>query len=81
MDVRYRHRKQYPFVAVLMMDTKFRTLDSYVGWVSESRLEKKNCVWTCIRRRRNMEMVIQMLIAGLWRDFQRNRRILFFDPR
>ena len=40
-DVRYRHRKQYPFVAVLLMDHQFKTLDSYVGWVSESRLEKK----------------------------------------
>lgn len=40
-DVRYRHRKQYPFVAVLMMDAEFKTLDSYVGWLSESRLEKR----------------------------------------
>ncbi|MFC5447645.1 metal-dependent hydrolase [Paenibacillus aestuarii] len=40
-DVRYRHRKQYPFVAVLRMDHNFLTLDSYVGWVNESRLEKK----------------------------------------
>jgi inner membrane protein len=40
-DVRYRHRKQYPFVAVLLMDHEYRHLDSYVGWVSESRLEKK----------------------------------------
>lgn len=40
-DVRYRHRKQYPFVAVVLLDQKYRPLDSYVGWVSDSRLEKK----------------------------------------
>lgn len=40
-DVRYRHRKQYPFVAVLRMDKSFETLDSYVGWVNDTRLEKK----------------------------------------
>lgn len=41
MDVRYRHRKQYPFVAVLLMDRQYQTIDSYVGWLSESRLEKR----------------------------------------
>lgn len=41
MDVRYRHRKQYPFVAVLLLDHNLKPLDSYVGWLSESRLEKK----------------------------------------
>ncbi|UJF32312.1 metal-dependent hydrolase [Paenibacillus hexagrammi] len=40
-DVRYRHRKQYPFVAVLLMDHEYNTLDSYVGWVNDTRLEKK----------------------------------------
>jgi inner membrane protein len=40
-DVRYRHRKQYPFVAVLMMDHKYEPICSYVGWLNESRLEKK----------------------------------------
>jgi inner membrane protein len=40
-DIRYRHRKQYPFVAVVMMDVDMRPLDSYVGWLSEARLEKK----------------------------------------
>ncbi|MBP1992047.1 metal-dependent hydrolase [Paenibacillus eucommiae] len=40
-DVRYRHRKQYPFVAVLLMDHNLNPLDSYIGWVSDSRLEKK----------------------------------------
>lgn len=41
MDVRYRHRKQYPFVAVLLLDRNLEPLDSYIGWVSEARLEKK----------------------------------------
>lgn len=40
-DVRYRHRKQYPFVAVLLLDQDLNPLDSYVGWLSESRLHKK----------------------------------------
>ncbi|WP_409342258.1 metal-dependent hydrolase [Paenibacillus sp. MBLB4367] len=46
VDVRYRHRKQYPFVAVLLLDTKLQPLDSYVGWLSDSRLEKKLRVGT-----------------------------------
>ncbi len=41
IDVRYRHRKQYPFVAVLLTDFRHQPIDSYVGWLSESRLEKK----------------------------------------
>ncbi len=41
VDVRYRHRKQYPFLAVLHLDQELQPLDSYVGWVSETRLEKK----------------------------------------
>lgn len=40
-DIRYRHRKQYPFVAVLHLDLELNPLESYVGWVSESRLQKK----------------------------------------
>ncbi|AQR77837.1 metal-dependent hydrolase [Paenibacillus larvae] len=40
-DVRYRHRKQYPFVAVLLMDHDYRHLNSYVGWLSETKLEKR----------------------------------------
>ncbi|MFC5652463.1 metal-dependent hydrolase [Paenibacillus solisilvae] len=40
-DVRYRHRKQYPFVGVLLMDTDYKTLGSYVGWLSEDRLQKR----------------------------------------
>jgi inner membrane protein len=40
-DVRYRHRKQYPFVAVVHMNHQYETIDSYVGWLSSSRLEKR----------------------------------------
>ncbi|BBH21693.1 hypothetical protein Back11_30380 [Paenibacillus baekrokdamisoli] len=40
-DVRYRHRKQYPFVGVLLMDSDYKTLGSYVGWLSEDRLQKR----------------------------------------
>ncbi|MDR6554084.1 metal-dependent hydrolase [Paenibacillus qinlingensis] len=40
-DVRYRHRKQYPFVGVILMDHNFQTLDSYVGWVNDTKLGKK----------------------------------------
>ncbi|GIQ67056.1 hypothetical protein PACILC2_56240 [Paenibacillus cisolokensis] len=40
-DVRYRYRKQYPFVAVLMMDRNYKTLGSYVGWLSDDRLAKR----------------------------------------
>jgi inner membrane protein len=40
-DVRYRHRKQYPFVAVLLLDRELQPLDSYVGWLSDARLCKK----------------------------------------
>ena len=37
----FRHRKQYPFVAVVMMDREFKTLGSYIGWLSEERLQKR----------------------------------------
>jgi inner membrane protein len=40
-DVRYRHRKNYPFVAVLLLDHNYQPLDSYVGWMNEVRVEKK----------------------------------------
>jgi inner membrane protein len=41
VDVRYRHRKQYPFVGVLLLDHEYQVLGSYVGWLSETRIEKK----------------------------------------
>lgn len=40
-DVRYRHRKQYPFVAVLLMNKQYETVGSYVGWLSDDRLTKR----------------------------------------
>ncbi|MFF2480800.1 metal-dependent hydrolase [Paenibacillus sp. NPDC058071] len=40
-DVRYRHRKQYPFVGVLLMDREYKTVGSYVGWLSDERLTKR----------------------------------------
>lgn len=41
VDIRYRYRKQYPFVAVVTMDSAFVPLQSYVGWLSDERLEKR----------------------------------------
>ncbi len=40
-DVRYRHRKQYPFVAVVLMDLNFATTGTYIGWLSDKRLNKR----------------------------------------
>lgn len=40
-DVRYRHRKQYPFVAVIAMDRNFETLHTYVGWLSDEKMQKR----------------------------------------
>ncbi|TFE24275.1 metal-dependent hydrolase [Cohnella luojiensis] len=41
LDVRYRYRRQYPFVAVVLMDLSYAPLQSYVGWLSDERLEKR----------------------------------------
>ncbi|XID95816.1 metal-dependent hydrolase [Paenibacillaceae bacterium WGS1546] len=41
VDVRYRYRRQYPFVAVVLMDSAHKPLQSYVGWLSDERLEKR----------------------------------------
>lgn len=40
-DIRYRHGRQYPFVAVVLMDLACVPLQSYVGWLSVERLEKR----------------------------------------
>lgn len=40
-DVRYRHRKQYPFVAVVAMDKQFVLVNTYIGWLSHEKLQKK----------------------------------------
>jgi inner membrane protein len=41
IDVRYRHRKQYPFVGVVLLDRSLRPLNSYVGWLGNKRIGKK----------------------------------------
>lgn len=41
IDVRYRHRKQYPFLGVLLMDKHLQPLDSYVGWLNDERVQKR----------------------------------------
>lgn len=40
-DVRARHRKHYPLVAVLLLDRDLTPLDSYVGWINETRMAKR----------------------------------------
>lgn len=41
IDVRYHHRKQYPFVAIARFDHHLQPLDSYVGWLSEAKLKQR----------------------------------------
>lgn len=41
VDIRYRYRRQYPFVAVVLMDLSLVPIQSYVGWLSDERLEKR----------------------------------------
>lgn len=41
IDIRYRHRKQYPFVAIVLFDHQLRPLESYVGWLGGRKLERK----------------------------------------
>lgn len=40
-DVRYLHRKQFPFVAVVSMDNEYRVLNTYVGWLSSEKLNER----------------------------------------
>ncbi|MNI10362.1 hypothetical protein D3C73_634720 [compost metagenome] len=40
-DVRYLHRKQFPFVAVLVMDNQYHPLNTYVGWLSSEKLDER----------------------------------------
>ncbi|OKP99820.1 metal-dependent hydrolase [Paenibacillus sp. P46E] len=40
-DVRYLHRKQFPFVAVLVMDNNYQPLNTYVGWLSSEKLDER----------------------------------------
>lgn len=42
IDLRYRSKGYYPFVAVVKLDKKLNILSSYTGWIySEDRLQKK----------------------------------------
>ncbi|WP_128896282.1 metal-dependent hydrolase [Longirhabdus pacifica] len=41
VDVRYRFRKQYPFVAILYLDHHGNELNSYVGWISNNKAKHK----------------------------------------
>lgn len=41
LDVRYHHKKHFPFIAVAILNHQFDILHSFVGWMSEEQLEKK----------------------------------------
>jgi inner membrane protein len=41
IDIRCRQRKNYPFVAVLLMDLSFHPIEAHIGWMNESRIEKR----------------------------------------
>lgn len=42
IDLRYRSRGRYPFVAVVTIDHNYNILNSYTGWIySENKLQKK----------------------------------------
>lgn len=41
IDTRYQHRKQYPFLAVVMYNANMEASFSYVGWISDEKLEQK----------------------------------------
>jgi inner membrane protein len=40
-DIRYRYRKQYPFVAIVHMDRSYSLMKSYVGWLNDKRIERR----------------------------------------
>ncbi|MHA0856472.1 metal-dependent hydrolase [Paenibacillus sp. CMAA1364] len=40
-DVRYRHRTQYPFVSIVIMDKQFKPIDSYIGWLSDEKMNAR----------------------------------------
>lgn len=41
LDVRYHHKKHFPFVAVALLTNEYQIINSYVGWVSKKQLDKK----------------------------------------
>src|SRR5690606_8319950 len=40
-DVRYRYRKQYPFVAIVFYDHNEQPIASYVGWLNDKKLYRR----------------------------------------
>ena len=40
-DARYRHRRQFPFVAIVFYDHDEQPLASYVGWLNDRKLYKR----------------------------------------
>lgn len=41
IDVRFHHKKFFPFIAVVYLDETLKPLDSYVGWLSGEQLPEK----------------------------------------
>ncbi|HZG57596.1 metal-dependent hydrolase [Paenibacillus sp.] len=41
VDARYQHRKHYPFLAVVKYNRNQEPVFSYVGWISDEKLEEK----------------------------------------
>jgi inner membrane protein len=41
LDVRYYHKKQFPFVAVAHLDQNYDIVGSFVGWLSDKQAEKR----------------------------------------
>jgi inner membrane protein len=41
LDVRYYHKKQFPFVAVAHLDQNYNIVGSFIGWLSDKRAQKR----------------------------------------
>ncbi|MCH5586589.1 metal-dependent hydrolase [Shimazuella sp. AN120528] len=41
LDVRYYHKKQFPFVAVAHLDQNYDIIFSFIGWLSDKQAEKR----------------------------------------
>lgn len=41
LDVRYHHKKHFPFFAIALLNHDYEIINSYVGWLSKKQLEKK----------------------------------------
>lgn len=41
LDVRYYHKKQFPFVAVAHLDKNYQIICSFIGWLSDKQAQKK----------------------------------------